>query len=149
METSLNWPPLTPSPCPANSFGMSSGEMTDEDRIYHLSLWDQWETIHPDDPTGEVYLKQYNEKARETSTPESAAFVSMPPTSSQRATEIVTHKLKGRPAAPSTKDWKELRYRIPKSLYNAACERSIETGETLTQIMVEGLKKELATGVMK
>jgi len=145
--TELNWPPNAPSPCPSNSFGMGNEELTDQDRILHLKLWDIWESEHPDDPTGEVYLKQYNEKAKGEPTPTPTVIEQpQPSAAAQRATEFVKHKLHGRPVTVLIGEWKEVRYRLPKAIYEALCAKSVSEGITLTSIVTRALQRELTQG---
>lgn len=63
----LNYPPLPPSPCPVNNFGKGVNyEPTDEDRIRFLTLWDDWESAHPDDPDGTQYITKYQAACKDT-----------------------------------------------------------------------------------
>lgn len=81
----LNWPPNPPSPCPANNFGAGvNADISDEQRIFFLQKWDEWESAHPDDPMGDTYIEQYNARAKEvchvTKAPEPEIFVNAPVT---------------------------------------------------------------------
>lgn len=68
LPTDLNWFPDPPTPCPANNFGKGANYIpTDDERLEMLAQWDLWETAHPEDGTGSIYLEHYEERALEFS----------------------------------------------------------------------------------
>lgn len=54
--------PSEPPKCPANYFGKGVDYQLPDDReavAEYERLWREWETTHPNDPTGEIALKSW------------------------------------------------------------------------------------------
>lgn len=58
---------LTEPKCPSNNFGKGPGYVvpqTDEAISEWEKMWDEWESAHPDDPTGEKALAKWEDYVR-------------------------------------------------------------------------------------
>lgn len=96
----LNWPPLPPSPCPANNFGLGIKDLTPEEREFVVNKFDQWDSDYPDDPEGKEYMARYEERLKESGIKE-VLKAPKPEIKSEieieaKATPMVKKRLRGR-----------------------------------------------------
>ena len=97
--TPLQYPPLPPSPCPLNYFGRGENYVMPEDMALRIEMenkWEEWETAHPEDPDGSIYLDQYKELQKAN-----PVFFKTPPPPIE-FDEAPTKRGPGRPKAPET-----------------------------------------------
>jgi len=103
-----NWPPEPASSCPLNNFGrgVDYTPTTDEERTTLITEWEAWETEHPDDPDGAIYLEQYKVKLAELQNANPAFFVTGNKEISEKTKEIVKN---GKPGRPRTSEGEKTR----------------------------------------